>query len=514
MLLLNPSELRARPPAAAWHATPASRAFLLGLGGGVALLCLLLRIPALAVSLWIDEAGSLAQASAAEFWRAARQDVHPPLYYLLLRGELSFTASIPLLRLPSVLAGLGLALGAAWCCRFSRVAAIAAGVLFAAAPELVLHSVQLRPYGLLLPLLGLALLLGIQRAREPGGAGAQVALSLVLLAAAATHLATLLFIVSLVPLLAWPARHAGLKALAASLWPLAPALLLTVWLKFGFLTQPNDLPEGWWVAPASFSDTRQAFADATGWSNLQWLAETVARKSPLPAWSVTSAGAICVILGLSAAFRPQTDRVSGLLLTSALVYWTALLVYSLLFEPIILARTVAPGLLPLFAWVAWGLGHQTRRLARVGGVIAITGYTAMAVIMPMRLVQLAPPGLRGMADTLRAGWQPGDLIVSLRGVETGIGIYWTELPRQRLLALNLARPLPAQMKILEQELAAMPPAARVWFVYREDRYVQRDRALLEIISHRFGQLQRPLTQWWQSGDLRVLRTQPPAPAPR
>src|SRR6478735_2894400 len=105
------------------HALPlpapsASAAFMWGLTGVLLLVCLLLRVPALDVSLWFDEAGSLHQASAPDFWPAARQDVHPPLYYLLLRGQLALTTSIPLLRLLPVTCGLALALLAAWSCRF------------------------------------------------------------------------------------------------------------------------------------------------------------------------------------------------------------------------------------------------------------------------------------------------------------------------------------------------------------------------------------------------------------
>lgn len=46
-------------------------ASLLAIGLGI-------RLLNLNGSLWLDEAGSLSQASASDFWLAARSDVHPP----------------------------------------------------------------------------------------------------------------------------------------------------------------------------------------------------------------------------------------------------------------------------------------------------------------------------------------------------------------------------------------------------------------------------------------------------
>jgi len=107
-------------------------------------------------SLWYDEAFSLAVARAdwPTFWAALLSDgVHPPGYYLLLRGGLAlFGAGEFGLRFPSVLAGtlavpltcqLGRALG-------SRRWGLAAGLLLSLNPFALWYAQEARMYSLLL----------------------------------------------------------------------------------------------------------------------------------------------------------------------------------------------------------------------------------------------------------------------------------------------------------------------------------------------------------------------------
>src|SRR5271154_1086861 len=88
-----------------------------------------LRLLSLDQSLWIDEAGSIAQASAADFLANARHDVHPPLYFAILRFGLRFTSSFALLRLFSVVCGLGIVAIAIAAFRKSTPAMLVAGAV-------------------------------------------------------------------------------------------------------------------------------------------------------------------------------------------------------------------------------------------------------------------------------------------------------------------------------------------------------------------------------------------------
>ena len=103
-----------------------------------------LRLAGIDKSLWIDEAGSYAQASAQDFIAMARNYDHPPLYFALLRGGLGITESFTLLRLFSVACGLGAV--AVFCFSSGKkqpVAGWCAALMVAASPGFVSNAQEL-----------------------------------------------------------------------------------------------------------------------------------------------------------------------------------------------------------------------------------------------------------------------------------------------------------------------------------------------------------------------------------
>jgi mannosyltransferase len=102
-------------------------------------------------SLWNDEGNSLrlAQRSIGDLIDAAGRDIHPPGYYLALKGWIALTGESEFsLRALSALAGVltvavTIALGRAL---FSRPAAIMAGLLVALSPFAVTYSQETRMY--------------------------------------------------------------------------------------------------------------------------------------------------------------------------------------------------------------------------------------------------------------------------------------------------------------------------------------------------------------------------------
>jgi len=104
-------------------------------------------------SLWIDEAASFLQACLPlwELLQTVARNVHPPLYYLLLHGVLTFGDSEAVLRWPSALFGtlsipLLYLLGRAW---FSGAVGILAAFLLAISPAHLWHSQDAKMYTLL-----------------------------------------------------------------------------------------------------------------------------------------------------------------------------------------------------------------------------------------------------------------------------------------------------------------------------------------------------------------------------
>ncbi len=115
-------------------------------------------------SLWSDEGNSVALAARpfAQIARDAANDIHPPLYYFLLRiWTRIFGTTEVALRSLSALLGVLLVLATAELGRriFSRVTGLTAGILAAAAPFQVYYSQEVRMYILLALEAALALLL-------------------------------------------------------------------------------------------------------------------------------------------------------------------------------------------------------------------------------------------------------------------------------------------------------------------------------------------------------------------
>jgi hypothetical protein len=492
--------------------TPADPAFTRRINlvlGGIVVLALALRLPNLDGSLWIDEAGSLAQASARDFWATARQDVHPPLYYLVLRAAIGCTDSIPILRLFSVACGTGLALAACLALRRSLPGAIVAGTIAAALPELVSHSQQLRPYALLYLLLGIALVFAGLAASGHGGPLARGALGLALLAAAATHLITGFFLLALAPVLWWPASARPGVDRWTGLWPLLPAGLLMLWFKFAFVLRPASMAEGWWLSVPDLRGMLTALGEAGGWNNIQWLDEAVERRFAVAGWGVPLVAGAALGVAFAAAWGHRAARPLKLLLPLAAAIYTAALVgYSRVFEPVFMTRTLLPGLILLGAGLAWGIGHQPRPWLRWAATGCIGLYLVMAILPTLRMAAAPAAGLRGLAATMRTAQQSGDAIILFRAMDIGLAPYWPGLPDHRPIQLDQTRPFAPQLADLRARLDGLPDHSRVWLAYRDDYYFRRDATAFDGVCREITTRDRALRIAWQENDLTLLVAEP------
>ncbi|HWA24092.1 MAG TPA: hypothetical protein VG734_00350 [Lacunisphaera sp.] len=503
----NPSQAAIENPAGLNRAGPV--AVVLGL---CVLLCLALRLPGLDGSLMIDEAGSIAQASARDYWSVARQDVHPPLFYMLLRAGLEVTASVPFLRLFSVACGIGLAALAVWAMRPSVPGAVVAGATVALLPQFVFHSQQLRPYALVYLLLGIALALAARPvAHRAEKTATPVVLAVVLLAAAATHLVTVFFLVALVPLLVWGANPRPLLARALSLWPLVPAGLLLLWFKFGFVSQPKDIPDGWWLPPTDLRSILAALAEASGWNNVEWLSDAAARRWSVAGGGVLAVAATALVVAFGIAWRAKDAKPLNFLLPiTALVYLAALVCYSMNFEPILLGRILVPGLLPLGAGLAWGIGHHPRQAWRWIGVAAVAVYLVCAILPTIRRSFVPVAGLRGLAETMRNGYRPGDRIILFRSLDYGLAPYWPQLAGLAPTEFNATRSSPAQLAALRGALADLGPDDRIWLAYRDDYYFRINAPAYEAVRAEIAAQHRAIRVYWHENDLTLLLAEPPS----
>ena len=105
-------------------------------------------------AIWGDEGSSLllSEYAVADLWFNAAHDVHPPLYFFLLRGWIEvFGDSIGSIRSMSALPGVAVVGLGIWLTRqlSTRRAAVLAGILLALLPTAVRYSQEVRMYSLL-----------------------------------------------------------------------------------------------------------------------------------------------------------------------------------------------------------------------------------------------------------------------------------------------------------------------------------------------------------------------------
>lgn len=178
-----------------WTLDPIGRYWRL-LVVGVVAAALLLRLP-WPSGWWLnpDEGiyfRAITDPSFADFWAEAKASAHPPLYFLILRVVASVTTDFAWLRSVALVSGvaavwvfvaLGRELGGEGL--RGRLTGLAAGLLIAASPRLISLSQVMRPYTLLLLLLGSALVfllrhLRLRSSRSLVGYAATVSLALTL----------------------------------------------------------------------------------------------------------------------------------------------------------------------------------------------------------------------------------------------------------------------------------------------------------------------------------------------
>lgn len=105
-------------------------------------------------AIWGDEGSSLllSEYAATDLWFHAAHDVHPPLYFFLLRGWIElFGDSIWSIRSMSAIPGVAAVGLGIWLTRqlSTRRAAVLAGILLALLPTAVRYSQEVRMYSLL-----------------------------------------------------------------------------------------------------------------------------------------------------------------------------------------------------------------------------------------------------------------------------------------------------------------------------------------------------------------------------
>jgi len=338
------------------------RLFWLIFGGGLAL-----RLLNLAAALWYDEAFSawLAQLPLQKLFEAAWGDVHPPGYYLLLWGlNIVLGHSEAVLRLPSVLAGLALiyvVYRLAHALEFDKNAIILATSVAAFSPFQIYYSQEARTYEILTLAVSLAALGLLHRRWGLAIAGSLAALYL--------HNMAGLFVAA-----AWlgaMAYHGEWKPfILPGLAAAAGALPAGFFLSY----QVGAVGSGYWVPPITSPGRWLATLD-----DLLWFLPN--NPFVIASGLITAFTLILIFKSLLANLRAgSVDAPVKFLAAAVLGPLLLVTLASLLWQPVLISRVMAPIAPFYYLWLAWAV---TRSRPRLTLWLATAAPTAALILAAM-----------------------------------------------------------------------------------------------------------------------------------
>lgn len=431
-------------------------------------------------SLWLDEAASFLQARLP-FWqllqRVAR-NVHPPLYYLLLHGVLTFGDSEAVLRWPSALFGtlsipLLYLLGRAW---FSGSVGVVAALLLTLSPVHIWHSQDAKMYTLL-TFEGILGWYVFGRLLEGPRRSIWVGYLLVSEAILFTHYYGALFLLPQTGLVAL-LRHRG--EVERSFWwrwlgvQVGLALFLILWLAFAWPTLRLE-PVEWIAEEGRHSLVRLAeglLGFSAGYAPYKWLL-----------------GLPVLALALTALLRDERRgwRTLGAALREGailrcLAYFAVPIVIMVaisLVRPLMVSRHMlmtAPG---YFLLVAVGLSRLLRNRLLTLGAAGLVLFLLPGVIH--HVSKPRTPDHRGAATMILANATAGDLVLLSPPERSRILQYYVRGPKPTFrMCLGLSSDASP-----EKVQRCLRDARRVWVVFSRTPSRLRDPTFLASLAEQF-----------------------------
>jgi hypothetical protein len=332
----------------------------------ILILALSIGLIGLNKGLWNDEYYTVRQISHASLLGMLQElnnDVHPPLYYILLYFWAKINSNECFLRLLSLLLNIGtLGVVISWLKPYSRVASLIAGFYLATTPIMLRYSQELRGYSLLVLATALAFFYASRVISNPEKKRGYFGLTFSLTIAVSTHLVGVMVIPSVVAFiaiqgLAYSKKIDLVKVILSTIIP----CLTFIYFNFFWLNKLENIKNTWWWMPSIdfhliSSTTKYLF----GLSSLYLPANLI----PLLAFIFFSLIAISLIFG--------NYKTSFTFLVATIIYWLQVIAYSIIDSPIFYYRTLLPSLVPSIAFLSLQIATISAKKIKLASIIFLT----------------------------------------------------------------------------------------------------------------------------------------------
>lgn len=391
---------------------------------GILILSLGLGLIGLNKGLWSDEYSTIRKISyqsICEILQELKDDVHPPLYYILLYFWGKLRENEEFLRLFSLFLNIGtLGVVISWLKSYSRLASLLAAFYLATTPIMLRYSQELKGYSLLVFATALAFYCASYVIGNANKNLGYFGLTLSLTIAVSTHLVGVMLIHSVgtfvaIQILLYRKNFNLIKVFIALVIP----CLIFVYFNFFWLNKLQDIKNTWWWMPPVDSHLISSTGKYLfGLSSLYLPMALI----PLLTFIFFALIAISLIFG--------NWKISFPFLIATVIFWLDIIVYSIIDSPIFYYRILLPSLIPLTGFLSLQIATIKARKIKIASIICLT---ILGLIYTGNWItnQAHKPieENRQVAQMVESEWRHNDLILFYSGYNGGtISYYFNNIP--------------------------------------------------------------------------------------
>lgn len=381
-----------------------------------------LRINAFGKGIWLDEFSTINLITQDDFLQALRVYDHPPLYFILLRWWNFLSPSEENLRLLSVFFGIATVIVSVLLAnKYSKHAALLAGLITATLPILIRYSQEIRHYSLLTFLTAISFYFAKRYLDESSNSWWITGLSFSLVLSVLTHLIGIFLLFSVFIFLLF-SGWSQLKNFWKTTLVFVPSIVIFFFIFFIFLNRNVQSMAPTWVSEVTIGISSHIFLSVIGFTS----ANQLLSANSIIYLPYIKFLTILLILFLTNLIWGRWEQTAALLL-AGFTYWVQIFVFSALFTPIFLQRTILPGLIPLIIFVSVQISTiRSNNLKKISFGIVILYCSLLTASWLQNFAGRPIQDWKTPAQLIANNYEEGDVIVFYPSYAEGPTTFYLE----------------------------------------------------------------------------------------